>query len=331
MKSSKTPPKSSGKNDVTNVLEDSSSSESKTKCFSKNLVQCRQKIWLVTGGIIVIALLLGLIIQSLQKRENLEDTVLGQSLKDSSLLNEFQKEATSSHKSENHENSLRHESFSSSNLPTLAAKTGSETIPPSEQRDGALDDKVRILEERLLVLEKIHERAPQVWQSYHMLLVVLSSEEPFENELNDFKKLTHHNLKITKAVESLEPYAKSGIPTFEKLIKSFGEVKGEIFSAYDQNLSWWEKAKLHLKNLIDIRRIDGKQEELSSPAEIVQQAIQGLSQKKLEQAIFLLSSLKRDNTPILNAWLAHAQARQEMSKARYLLKNQIFLEMISPQ
>ena len=86
-----------------------------------------------------------------------------------------------------------------------------------------------------------------------------------------------------------------------------------------------------MKNLIDIRRTDGKQEELSSPAEIVQQTIQGLSQKKLEQAIFLLSSLKRDNTPILNAWLIHAQARQEMSKARYLLKNQIFLEMISPQ
>ena len=86
-----------------------------------------------------------------------------------------------------------------------------------------------------------------------------------------------------------------------------------------------------MKNLIDIRRTDGKQEELSSPAEIVQQAIQGLSQKKLEQAIFLLSSLKRDNTPILNAWLTHAQAIQEMSKARYLLKNQIFLEMISPQ
>lgn len=340
MKSSKQPPKARSKDNVMNVQKDSSPQESGTKFLSKDSVQDRQKIWLAMGGVIVVALFLGLIIQSLKEKGETEEAVLRQSLKGSTSpslqQNKIQKETALSNRLENHENLWLHESFPSSDIPRLAtplaAKTESERSPhPENGNVVALNDKVRILEERLLILEKIHERAPHVWQTYHRLLAALSGEEPFEDELNEFKKLTSHNIKIAKAIESLEPHAKSGAPTLEKVIKSFDRVKTEIFNVYTQNLSWWERIKLQLKGLVEIKRTHGNQEAQSSPADISQQAMLDMSQKKLGQAISLLSSLKRNDTPALEAWLTHAQARQEIGKVHHFLKNQIILEMISPQ
>lgn len=351
--------------------------------FCKGLSQRSQKICLIAGGAAVIALLLGIIVQSLKKEDVLKQETLPHSSWRSSessssrLSNQGAKPTsafTNIHNKDQHQPSgapmaidqatksvgmdssalsgsstslFSGSSSSNSQDASLFAKAQDKGISKTTNEQGAmteiaqiittLENKVQQLEERLFVVEKIQARAPQVWERYQRLQTAISSGEPFENELNEVKRLTGHNVKIAKVIEILETYAPSGVPNAEKLRANFKAVKAEILNALSpsQNLSWWEKMKWYLKNGIKISRVHegGQENQQASPPDILHRADLDISHGHFRQAIDLLFSLKQRSSPSLKLenWLAQAMALEKIHEARHFLKNQIILEMISAQ
>ncbi|MBL9029544.1 MAG: hypothetical protein JNK42_03615 [Caedimonas sp.] len=354
--------------------------------FCKGLSQRSQKICLIAGGAAVIALLLGIIVQSLKKEDVPEQEAHShfsrQSLESSlsRLSNQGAKPTsafTNIHNKDQHQPSgapmaidqatksvgMDSSALSGSSAPlslglsssnsqdaSIFAKAQDKGISKTTNEQGAmteiaqiittlenLENKVQQLEERLFVVEKIQARAPQVWERYQRLQTAISSGEPFENELNEVKRLTGHNVKIAKAIEILETYAPSGVPNAEKLRENFKGVKAEIFNALSpsQNLSWWEKMKWYLKNGVKVSRVHegGQENQQASPPDILHRADLDISHGHFRQAIDLLSSLKQSNRPSLKLenWLAQAMALEKIHETRHFLKNQIILEMISAQ
>lgn len=390
MTSAKQKHKTQVEDTVTTSPKDPSSQKKKTSpsCeglskLCKGLSQRSQKIFLIAGGVTVIVLLVGLIVQSLKKEDIPKQETLPpssrRSLESSSspLSNQGAKPTsafTNIHNKDQHHPSgapmaidqaaksvgvdsstlsgsstslSSGSSSSNSQDASLFAKAQDKGISKTTNEQGAmteiaqiittLENKIQQLEERLFVVEKIQARAPQIWERYQRLQTAISRGEPFENELNEVKRLTGYNVKIAKAIEILETYAPSGVPNAEKLRANFKAVKAEILNAFSpsQNLSWWEKMKWYLKNGIKISRVHegGQEDQQASPPDILLRADLDISHGHFRQAIDLLSSLKQRSSPSLKLenWLAQAMALEKIHEARHFLKNQIILEMISAQ
>ena len=289
----------------------------------------RQKIWLVTAGLLTILFLLFLIFQSLRKEES--DSNFGVSV--SSLEKKMKESEDRTHSSQKESTSLKGREQGLTPSPSLSSLPEKEPSKFYRALDPASltppDKKIQELEERILVLEKIHERAAQVWQRTRLLLTALSGERPFHHELEEFENIASHQGKIKKLLEQIRPYAYSGAPSLERLKEYFDRLKLNFLRSEPSQGSWWERLKGNFGKLITLKR--HQEGEKASLGEAFQQEEAELKEGKLDKALPLLSAFKESKSGSVGEWIRQAQARHTLDTVRSLLKEQVMLEMMVPQ
>ena len=139
----------------------------------------------------------------------------------------------------------------------------------------------------------------------------------FTAELEALAAVAAGDTEISQAVETLSPYAESGVPTLDTLTRQFGGVAADVVRARHtiDSGDWWAKAANRVVRLVSWRRTGEAAEAAGGVDAIVAQAEAALAAGDLAAAVSAMETLEGDPATAAEAWLATANARQTIDGA----------------
>ncbi len=184
------------------------------------------------------------------------------------------------------------------------------------------EKEISRITKRLNSLEKLGPRAMStVTGASAMVLAVnqlrdaLRQSSTFVKELAMVKRLASDNEKMLEAINTLEPFAKNGVPTLTVLRVRFKETARDIVRAdvsYQQS-DWTDRLINRLRGLVTIRRLDGADGD--STDALVLRAEEKLNASDLAAAVTILEKLKDKPAEAAQKWLKDARTRLKSERA----------------
>lgn len=171
------------------------------------------------------------------------------------------------------------------------------------------------LEQRLSYIETmLEEHVIYRAKQHHLFAALLALQqkihqaEAFADELKVAQDVSRHNAELAIQLAALEPYANTGVMTYEELQLAFTEMINDILASnkHNENATLWQKVQANLANVVTIRRI-GEREGNTAEAIIARTEIL-LDERNLGQAIKELSLLEGAGLKKVSPWIKDAQA-----------------------
>ena len=149
---------------------------------------------------------------------------------------------------------------------------------------------------------------------------IMSGGSP-EEDIETVRMLAGDDKELLAAIEKIEPYAKNGIMSREKLSSEFTDLAGEIAKAElaGEDISWKEKALNRLNNIVTVKKKG--MAEGDDRAAITARAETLMNQGDIKGAIAELEKLDPAAKQKAQPWIEDAQARVAAEELSSMLSN----------
>ena len=143
----------------------------------------------------------------------------------------------------------------------------------------------------------------------------IAGPRPFATELAAVERLAGGDADIVGAIAPLVPLAADGVPSRVLLFDRFSDVVRAVAAAVPEPIAagdWWEQAVTELRNLVRIRRVDGRGGGVHA---ILARAEAQVRRGDLASVVLELSGLEGRPAAAARRWLDEARARLAVESA----------------
>jgi hypothetical protein len=153
-------------------------------------------------------------------------------------------------------------------------------------------------------------RAEAIVLAVGQLRTALASSKPFTSELGALRALAGGDADMAAAMDQIEPFADSGVPTYDDLSKDFARMAPILVrsAVVGDGQSWWRQALYHIETVISIRRV-GENTPGDTTDAIVARAEAKVDENDLPGAIAALKSLTGLPADMASSWVHDAGHR----------------------
>jgi len=159
-------------------------------------------------------------------------------------------------------------------------------------------------------------RAEAVVLGVGQLRAALASSKPFAKELSALRALVGGDADMVAALDQMQPFADTGVPTAEDLARDFGRMAPVLVrsAVVGNGQSWWRQALYHVETVISIRRI-GENTPGDATDAVVARAEGKMDQDDLPGAISALQALAGLPAQMASSWIDDAGHRVTVDAA----------------
>lgn len=212
-----------------------------------------------------------------------------------------------------------------------------EVADPSPELDAlrieamGLRDAVSAVDQRIGELEtRLEERSAVNGQLVTMVLAVdrlaaaAAGSGPFVRELEAARNAGGKDAGIAQALDELEPFAVSGVPTIADLRSGFDTMALRVVraSALPEDGGWIDETIARLKRIVAVRKTGDDVEPNSLDGRLVR-AERALARGGLSEAVLIIDKLPGRASEGANEWLAMAQSRLHVNQTLAALEQHV--------
>lgn len=198
-------------------------------------------------------------------------------------------------------------SLKSSVLSAGGDETVTDAVEKATQQDPALKEMMKDVDRNDMAAAALLLALTEFRQS-------VGRGTPYEEDLQVIRRLVGDDPEMNRALDSLEPYAASGMISSNALEKEFGGMAGDIVMAKlsGEDVSVKQQALARMQNLVKVRKVD--ELEGNSPDAIVARAQIMLENNDVQGAITELNKLEgapaQEAEPFIEKAKKHLAAKQ---------------------
>jgi hypothetical protein len=159
-------------------------------------------------------------------------------------------------------------------------------------------------------------RAEAIVLAVGQLRTALASSRPFTKELAALRTLAGGDTDMAAAMDQIEPFADSGVPTYDDLSKDFTRLAPALVRSaiVGNGQSWWRQALYHVETVVSIRRV-GENTQGDATDAVVARAEGKVDDNDLPGAIAALKGLTGLPADMASSWIHDAGHRVTVDAA----------------